>query len=179
MKSQLLLILLMLPALAWAQPQQSENFQITKSVIDAGGAASASENFQLVSAFGQPSPLGAQTSESFNLWAGFLTPTVAISPLSPIQALVIQAAQPNVLLAWERIASANSYKIYRDTTAIFTPGPGNYLDAVGDTAYYDATAIGLPPIRHYYIVTASSDAPPSGELRRIPDFRADARKESR
>jgi len=145
----------------FAQPQQSENFQITKSVVDAGGAASSSENFNLYSAFGQPTPVGFQTSENFRLWAGYLSPTFEISPLSPIQALVILTEQPNVLLAWDRVEAANSYKIYRDTTATFTPSAMNFVDAVGDTSYLDMTALGLPPTKHFYIVTASSDTPPA------------------
>ena len=144
-------------ASSFAQPSQSENFQITKSVIDAGGAKSSSENFQLVSAFGQPSPLGGQTSESFTLWPGFLTPTVAMSPLSPIQALVIQATSPNVTLAWERIAGANSYTIYRSITAAFTPGPTNFVEAVADTFYVTSPTAE----RYFYIISASTDAPPA------------------
>lgn len=145
-----------LSELVFAQPSQSENFRITKSVIDAGGSASSSENFRLVSAFGQSSPLGAQSSESFTLWPGFLTPLIEISPLSPIQALVIQATPPDVTLAWERITGANSYNIYRSTSAAFTPAPANFVEAVADTFYVTAPAAE----KYFYIITASTDAPP-------------------
>ncbi|MDD5087960.1 MAG: hypothetical protein PHI18_04060 [bacterium] len=140
----------------FAQPPQSENFQITKSVIDAGGAASSSENFRLTSAFGQPSPLGAQTSESFQAWPGFLTPLIEISPLSPIQALVIQATPPNVTLAWERITGANSYNVYRASSAAFTPGPLSFVEAVADTFYVTTPAAE----KYFYIITASTNEPP-------------------
>ncbi len=61
MRRLLAFILIALPcaATAFAQPQQSENFLMTKSVFTAGGDVSNSTDFQLVSAFGQPTPLGA------------------------------------------------------------------------------------------------------------------------
>ena len=68
-----LLFLFVMPALLWAQ-SSSENFTLTKSVMDAGGGASSSANFNLVSAFGQPTPIGIQSSENFALSAGFLSP---------------------------------------------------------------------------------------------------------
>ncbi len=58
------LVLLFLPALSWAQ-SQSENFTFTKSVIDAGGGASSSANFNLVSAIGQPTPVGCSDQCEF------------------------------------------------------------------------------------------------------------------
>jgi hypothetical protein len=143
-----------------AQPQQSTDFRITKSVVDAGGTLSTSADFRLTSAFGQPSPLGPQQSADFVLYPGFLSPA-AISPLSPIQALVILTEQPDILLAWERIASAHSYKIYRSDDPEFTAAPGNYLTAVADTFFVDEDIITQPPVRYYYIIAASSDfAPP-------------------
>lgn len=154
---------------ALAQPQQSENFRITKSVLDAGGGASASESFRLYSAFGQPTPIGYQSSVNFGLWAGYLSPGAAISPLSPIQALVIQELQPSIKLAWPRAAGANAYKIYRDINALFTPGPGNYLAATADTYYVDINVVPQPQITHYYIVTASND--PAAATANVPtDF---------
>ena len=74
------LILLIFPALLWAQ-SQSENFTLTKSVVDAGGGTASSENFNLVSAFGQPTPVGVQSSANFTLYAGFLAPILQVSPL--------------------------------------------------------------------------------------------------
>ncbi len=166
------LLFVLLAEIALAQPQQSEDFRITKSVIDAGGAASVSENFRLVSAFGQPSPLGAQISESFHMWPGFLTPMPEISPLSPIQALVIQSTPPNVALVWERIPSANSYNIYRATSVEFTPGPANFVETVADT-FYTATPSAT---QYFYIITASTDTPPANVTGVPPKKVADAKR---
>jgi hypothetical protein len=163
------LVLLLLSAFlcfsvsAFCQPQQSENFRITKSVLDAGGGASTSTNFSLVSAFGQPTPIGQQSSANFVLHAGFLSPAFSVSPLSPIQELVIQYNSPNIRLDWERIPDAVTYTIYRDTTALFTPGPLNQIGTTTDTFYVDLNALALPYGRYYYNVTSAraSFAPPT------------------
>jgi hypothetical protein len=155
------LAILILAALSFAQPQQSENFKIAKSVIDAGGAASSSENFKLYSAFGQPTPIGLQSSTDFVLSAGYLSPMFQLSPLSPIQNLVIKYNNPNINLNWGRIAGAASYVIYRDTTALFTPGPTNQIGTASDTFYVDLNAMALPYPRYFYNVESSHASPPS------------------
>ena len=151
----LIIVLLLAPILLLAQ-SSSEDFRITKQVLDAGGAPGASEDFQLTSAYGQPTPIGIQTSEDFVLYAGFLNPTFAVSPLSPIQALVIQQDQPDVILYWEPIAGAASYKIYRSLDPMFIPGPGDYIDTASDTTYTDVNATTLPGGKYFYNVTAST-----------------------
>ncbi len=153
-----LFILLVLPMLAWAQ-SSSENFTLTKSVLDAGGGISQSANFRLVSAFGQPTPIGRQSSEDFLLSAGFLSTGYNVSPLSPIQDLVIQPNATNVHLYWTSTGAA-SYKIYRASEANVPATPVNFIGATSDTFFVDAAAVSLPAMRHYYIITASSDAPP-------------------
>ena len=143
-----------------AQPQQSENFRITKSVLDAGGAPSSSANFQLVSAFGQPTPIGLQSSANFILSAGFLSPMFAVSPLSPITNLVIQrmpALSMNVKLDWGAILGAQTYYIYRDTNPLFTPAPENLIGSNTTNTFTDIGAVGLPATRYFYIVTANND----------------------
>jgi len=154
------------PTDTFAQPQQSENFRITKSVIDAGGGASSSTNFQLVSAFGQPTPIGLSSSANFMHSAGFLSPIFAVSPLSPIQDLVImrQTASNNMRLDWSAIAGAESYRIYRDENPLFTPVPGNQIGSVTDTTFIDVDAVSLPMVKYYYIVTAVNEhnAPVTG-----------------
>ena len=150
------LIIALAPVLLLAQPQQSEDFRITKQVLDAGGAPSSSANFQLVSAYGQPTPIGAQTSEDFVLYAGFLNPAFGVSPLSPIQELVIKQSQPDVILYWEPIAGANSYEIYRSLDPMFIPGPGDHIGTATDTTYTDVNATTLPNGKYFYNVTAST-----------------------
>jgi hypothetical protein len=154
-----ILILILMPCLVLAQPQQSENFHITKAVIDAGGAASSSTDFRLTSAFGQPSPLGWQSSANFKLSGGFLSPILSVSPLSPIQDLLIWYTTPDAHLNWSSRPGAHSYKIYRGTDALFTPGPSNYFGATADTFFIDVDVLSLPEVRYYYNVTASSEAP--------------------
>jgi len=144
-----------LSAFVFAQPQQSEDFRITKSVIDAGGAASTSEHFQLYSAFGQPTPIGMQSSTDFVLHAGYLSPCIAVSPLSPIQELVIRVAQPDIILYWEPIDGADRYYVYRDTTPLFTPSLANRVGIAEDTTFTDANVIPtLPGPNQFYIVTS-------------------------
>ena len=160
MKYTSIILLLLCVTLAFAQPQQSENFRIAKSVLDAGGGTGTSANFHLVSAFGQPTPIGLSSSANFVLSAGFLSPSFSVSPLSPIQDLVIMR-QPglsnDMRLDWSATAGATTYYIYRDTNPLFTPAPGNQVGTSATNAYLDAGAVGLPAIKYYYIVTSSSD----------------------
>jgi hypothetical protein len=147
---------LLLPIFVLGQ-SSSENFILTKSVIDAEGSVSSSENFSQTSAFGQPSPLGLQSSENFILSPGFLNPQFLVSPLSPIQELVIKENQPNVNLWWEKIPRAITYNIYRDTLATFTPSEFNFLDTVSDTLYTDVNVIPSAHERYFYIVKSGSE----------------------
>jgi hypothetical protein len=154
----LALALLAVPALA--QPQQSENFRITKSVIDAGGTQGASTDFRLYSAFGQGTPVGTQSSDDFVLYAGYLSPSFAVSPLSAIQDLVILVMPPDVHLHWDPIFGAERYKVFRATSASFTPSPANRIATVADTFYVDVNATGLTGSRYYYCVEASNTPHP-------------------
>ncbi len=141
-----------------AQPQQSENFRITKSVLDAGGGPSTSTNFQLVSAFGQPTPIGVASSANFLLSAGFFSPIFSVSPLSPIQDLVImrQPASNNMKLDWSAVSGATVYYVYRDSNPLFTPGPGNLLGSNTSNTYTDVGAVGLPAVKYFYIITSAA-----------------------
>ena len=152
-------IILLLPGLLLAQAQ-SENFVMTKQVQDAGGAYSVSENFQLTSAYGQPSPVGVQSSENFNLSGGFLSPIFEVLLLSPIQELVIKENQPDVILYWEPVDGANSYKIHHSDDPMFTPTALNEIGTATDTIYTDVNAVLLPLGRYFYNVTASEEAGP-------------------
>jgi len=155
-KTFVFIVFALVPILLLAQPQQSEDFRITKQVLDAGGAPSTSANFQLVSAYGQPTPIGAQSSADFVLYAGFLNPTFGVSPLSLIQELVIKQFQSDVILYWEPIAGAASYKIYRSLDPMFIPGPGDYIGTATDTTYIDVNATTLPGGKYFYNVAAST-----------------------
>ncbi len=152
-----LIAVLVVCAVVIAQPQQSENFRITKSVLDAGGGASSSANFNLVSAFGQPTPIGVQTSENFTLYAGFLSPTFAIAALNDVDSLVIQrlaGPSANMRLAWKPVAGAVSYNVYRSTNALFVHGPATLIGSSATTQYDDLGAVNLAPVQHFYLVTA-------------------------
>lgn len=149
------LLVFLFPTLLFAQ-SSSENFTLTKSVIDAGGGTASSEHFILVSAFGQPTPIGMQSSENFTLHAGFLSPMLQVSPLSPIQRLVIKEAQPDALLYWEPIPGAGRYSIYRDAVVNFTPGSGNFVATVTDTFFTDAGVLAAPATQQYYIVIVNN-----------------------
>ncbi len=145
-----LLFLLVMPALMWAQ-SSSENFTLTKSVMDAGGGASSSANFNLVSAFGQPTPIGTQTSENFTLSAGFLSPLLGVSPSSPIQHLVIKQQQPDAKLWWEPIPNATSYSIHRSVNYVFAPDGSNQVGSTSDTTFTDP-GVAAAQIQSFYIV---------------------------
>ncbi|MBK8129635.1 MAG: hypothetical protein IPK53_12295 [bacterium] len=149
------IFVLMLPLIVFAQ-SSSENFTLTKFVMDAGGGTSSSTNFNLVSAFGQPTPIGVQTSANFDLYAGFLSPVLQVSPLSPIQRLVIKEAQPDARLFWESQAGAGSYSIHRATTINFAPGPGNFVATVADTFFTDTGVMAGPASQQYYIVVVNN-----------------------
>jgi hypothetical protein len=151
---------MLLPFAAMAQLQQSENFRITKSVIDAGGAPGASTDFRLYSAFGQGTPVGTQSSDDFVLYAGYLSPSFAVSPLSAIQDLVILVMPPDVHLHWDPIVGAERYKVFRNTDVSFAPGPLNLVATVTDTFYVDVNAFSLPRVRYYYCVEASNTPHP-------------------
>jgi len=149
------LIALLFPALLFAQ-SSSEHFTLAKSVIDAGGGRSSSTNFSLVSAFGQPTPIGVQTSSNFALYAGFLSPHLMVSPLSPIQHLVIKEAQPDAVLYWEAIAGAASYSIYRSTLIDFVPSPATLIGTSTTTSFTDTNVLVGPEVQQYYVVTSSA-----------------------
>ncbi|MCB1060199.1 MAG: hypothetical protein KDB65_08205 [Calditrichaeota bacterium] len=151
------LILLFLPALLFAQ-SSSEHFTITKSVLDAGGGTSSSETFGLVSSFGQLTPIGVQSSENFTLYAGFLTPSLGVSPLSPVQDLTIKDSGIDAILRWTAIPGAGSYSIYRDTAVEFVPGPGNLLAVIPapGTEYVDSNVLGGPELQQYYIIVVNA-----------------------
>jgi hypothetical protein len=153
-------------AFVFAQPQQSENFRITKSVLDAGGAPSTSTNFHLVSAFGQPTPIGVASSANFTLYAGFLTPAFAVSPNAPFDLVIKRqpALSNDMKLDWSAVSGATSYVIYRDTNPIFTPAPGNQVGTSGTNSFIDAGAVGLPAIKYFYIVEAVGGASPAALL---------------
>jgi hypothetical protein len=155
---RILLVLMIVTSVALAQPQQSANFVMQISVLNAGGTAGRSANFRLVSAFGQPSPVGLQSSAHFSLSGGFLSPVAGVSPLSPVRALVILQNVPNVNLFWLRVHGATSYKVYRDTTVLFIHSPVNLLGTTSDTLYVDTNITGQAAIKYYYIVTAVDDA---------------------
>ena len=150
-----------LSAFLFAQPQQSENFRITKSVIDAGGAAGASTDFRLYSAFGQSTPVGAQSSEDFLLYAGYLSPSLAVHPLSPIQDLVIHIVPPDARLHWNPVVGAERYKVFRNTVAGFAPSPSDLIATVADTFFVDVNACTLlPGLTYFYCVEASNTPHP-------------------
>lgn len=149
------ILVILLPALLFAQ-SSSEHFVLTKSVIDAGGGASASTNFALVSAFGQPTPVGVQSSSNFVLYAGFLSPRLMVSPLSPIQHLVIKEAQPDAVLYWEAIAGAASYSIYRSTLINFVPSPATLIGTSATTTFTDTNVLAGPEVQQYYVVTSTA-----------------------
>ena len=149
------ILLLFLPTLLWAQ-SQSENFTLTKSVIDAGGGASSSANFNLVSAFGQPTPIGVQSSENLALSAGFLSPLLAVLPLSPIPQLVIKELQPDAVLNWEAISGAGSYSVYRAASINFIPSPSNLIGTTTNTSFTDTNVFGGPAVQQYYIVLVNN-----------------------
>ncbi len=147
-------VLLFIPLLVLAE-SSSENFVLTRSVIDAGGGSSSSESFEQVSAFGQSIPIGSQTSENFSLSAGFIHPVFMVSPLSPIQELVIKENQPNIDLWWEAILGAGTYSIYRDTLSGFTPSEFNFIGSTSGSSYTDTGITATPAEQYYYIVTSS------------------------
>lgn len=146
-----LLLTFLLPALLFAQ-SSSEHFTLVKSVMDGGGGLSNSANFNLVSVLGQPTPVGVQSSENFVLYAGFLNPMLMVSPLSPIQHLVIKEMQPDAVLYWESIPNAGGYSIYRDAAINFVPGPANFIATVPDTFFTDSGVLASPALQQYYIV---------------------------
>jgi hypothetical protein len=157
-----LLVLLLLSAvsLSFAQPQQSANFKITKSVIDGGGGASTSTNFRLTSAYGQPTPVGAGSSSNFVLYSGFLSPSFSPGSLNPIDDLVIQRVgiTNDVKLTWNPISGATAYQIYRAGNSGFVPSGANQIGSATDTTYTDVGVVATAPTQLFYIVTASAGA---------------------
>lgn len=150
-----LLTAFLFPTLLFAQ-SSSEHFTLAKSVIDAGGGASGSTNFTQVSAFGQPTPVGVQSSTNFVLYAGFLSPRLSVSPLSPIRQLVIKEAQPDALLFWEAIAGAASYSVYRSALIEFAPSPATLIGTTTATSFADSSVLAGPAVQQYYIVLSNA-----------------------
>jgi hypothetical protein len=100
--------------------------------------------------------VGDQSSANFDLHAGFLSPILQVSPLSPIQQLLIKQQQPDAKLWWETRAGAGSYSIYRDPSIDFIPGSGNFVATVSDTFYTEIGVLATPATQQFYIVTANN-----------------------
>ncbi len=50
----------------------AQNYTLEKSVVDQGGGAAHSTNYQIVNAAGQPCPVGVIQSTNYTVFAGFL-----------------------------------------------------------------------------------------------------------
>lgn len=79
-----------------------------------------------------------------------------VSPLSPIQQLVIKEAQPDAILYWEPISGATSYAIHRAGDAAFTPDQSTLIGTTSGTTFTDANVLAGPFESRYYIVIANS-----------------------
>jgi hypothetical protein len=53
-------------------------------------------------------------------------------------------------------SGATSYKVYRDTTALFFPTPSKLLGTTADAHYMDSNVIGQSATKNYYNVTAAT-----------------------
>ena len=69
----------------------SDNFIISISVMDSTGTTKSSDNFNLLDAAGQPTPVGPSASENFTLEAGILYGTIFSMPLDTTISNVISA----------------------------------------------------------------------------------------
>jgi len=98
-----------------------------------------------------------------------------VSPLSPIQELVIIENQPDVVLHWERIDGAISYKVYRSDDPMFVPAPINEIGTAPDTTYTDVNAALLPLGKYFYNVTASDETGPMATSPIRPPTRSESR----
>ena len=63
--------MLLLACVNDAEGQSSDSYEITRSVISSGGGRSSSVSYELTGTLGQPSPVEASESESYNVGSGF------------------------------------------------------------------------------------------------------------
>ncbi|HEY3294978.1 MAG TPA: hypothetical protein VGL38_06050 [bacterium] len=146
---------LLIVSIVYAQPQ-SEHFRMLKSATAGGGRASASERFRMTAVYGQSTPPGRSRGAVFQMNAGFLTPLLSVSTLSPIQRLILQPQAPNVWLYWEPVPGAHSYAVHADSTMSFLPRETNLLGTTMDTVFVDVNPLGGPSNRRFYSVIPST-----------------------
>jgi hypothetical protein len=145
--------------LSCGRSRQSENFTMTKSVMDAGGGvSSSSESFQSRVGLWSADPGWRAVERRTSLCTrDFLSPdTASVSPLSPIQNLTIKDSGQDAVLRWEAISGAGSYSVYRDLGLNFVPGPGNLIGTTSNTTFTDTAVLSGPALQQYYIVIVNN-----------------------
>ena len=71
LRSILVLVLSMVPAIVYCGTASSTSFLVTRSVFDNGGGVPGSSSYTLHSSLGQSSSVVSSTSANFNLYSGF------------------------------------------------------------------------------------------------------------
>jgi hypothetical protein len=107
--------------LAWvgnAHGQSSANHQITRSVMSGGGGRSSSASYSLTGTFGQPSPVEASESGSYNLGSGFWGATVRLFTVA-IEDISYSIAE-GVRISWRSVMDATYTVEYADALSFST-----------------------------------------------------------
>ncbi len=128
-----------------AGAQSSTSYEIARSVMSGGGGRSSSASYDLMGTLGQPSPVEASESESYNLGSGFWGGMVKLFTVA-IESISYNIAA-GVRVTWQSVADATYIIEFTDRltsawTAIATP-----LTGIGDFMEWfdDGTETGTDP----------------------------------
>ncbi|GAB4371339.1 MAG: hypothetical protein Kow0042_14030 [Calditrichia bacterium] len=88
----------------------------------------------------------------------------------------ITKEQNNLLLNWTGVIGASYYKIYRDTSALFSPDFTNLIATISDTFYQDTdddlfnNIIGDTSKNYFYVIRAANDSTESDNSPRVGEY---------
>jgi hypothetical protein len=149
------IVALLFSAAAFADQPQRGNLRLSKHVLAGGGEFSSSQVFRMHGVMCPSTPVGVSSDNQFFVHAGYMEPTFQVSPLSPIQDLVIERlpATGYVHLSWAAVPSAAYYVIYRDSYHDFVPGPASRIATTSSNSFTDVNTLALPARTYFYVVT--------------------------
>jgi hypothetical protein len=97
-----------------------------------------------------------------------VTATTTVTVTTPSPDLSIDRSGSDVVLSWNAVRDALSYRVHRSTQPFFTPTAHTAIGDVATVGYTDTGAIGDPATNYVYLVTAvgaqGAESAPSGRV---------------
>jgi hypothetical protein len=149
------------------EPPASASYAIPKSVFGSGGGPKTATSYKLQGTNGQPSGVSALASSSYRLRSGYWSELAC--PLAELAAAPrISVSASSVTLAWDAVAGASAYRIYRGAEPYFPLGVP--YGSTTSTVWTDSAGAGDPLINYTYVVRAVNACGESSALYRLGEF---------